>query len=289
MSVKKSIFGSRSEERGFRSIEHTWGEKYRIIPQFPWSAIFTPDPRWRDTSNLFFKTSVDYLLSTDEGQPLLAIDFDGMGRGYDRNGEYVQVQPTEDPYRKAKFDFKLQYARSNEFPYHIVASEEFNKLGNGIELTVVDSIIGSIIARQRFLEEVQSRTFADVNEAMDLEIALEIEHSPIIQKTFEVMNQISAITGDDSAFYRKTKRPFSEPDLPDFELPPWSNLEAFKHRLEAMEKSEERGCVVTLSETPVGEVSDVATVRNTGACVDVGEIAELLVYSKLLRLLKRKA
>ena len=44
MGVKQSIFGSKSEERGFRSIEHTWGESYRVIPQFPMSALFTPKP-----------------------------------------------------------------------------------------------------------------------------------------------------------------------------------------------------------------------------------------------------
>ena len=92
MSVKKSIFGSKSEERGFRSIEHTWGEKYMLCTQFPWSALFTPDPKWRDTSNLFFKTSVDYLLASSEGQPLIAIDFDGMGNGYDKEG---RVCPSE--------------------------------------------------------------------------------------------------------------------------------------------------------------------------------------------------
>ena len=33
MTVKESVFASKSEERGFRSIERTWGEEYRIQGQ----------------------------------------------------------------------------------------------------------------------------------------------------------------------------------------------------------------------------------------------------------------
>lgn len=32
MSVRDSAFGSKSEERGYHSIEHTWGEDYAIHP-----------------------------------------------------------------------------------------------------------------------------------------------------------------------------------------------------------------------------------------------------------------
>ena len=57
-----------------------------------------------------------------------------------------------------------------------------------------------------------------------------------------------------------------------------------------MSKVEWWGCTCTLSDTPVGEVSDIAWIRNVGhySIVLVNEIAELLAYSKLLRLLRRK-
>ena len=149
MAVRHSIFGSKSEEKGFRSIEHTWGEDFVVYPQIPLSALFTPDLNWRDTSNFFFKTSVDYVLCKKDGHPILAIDFDGLGGGFDRDGEYVQVEATQDRFRKRKFDIKLQFARLNNFPYHIVSSEEFSFLGEGIKLTVVDGIIGSEIAKKK--------------------------------------------------------------------------------------------------------------------------------------------
>jgi len=288
MSVKKSIFGSRSEERGFRSIEHTWGGKYRIIPQFPWSAIFTPDPRWRDTSNLFFKTSVDYLLATDKGQPLLAIDFDGMGNGYDREGEYVQMEPTDDRNRKAKFDFKLQFARINEFPYHIVASEEFHQLGDGIELTLVDAIIASAIAHNYFVPQTQSPSTG--RELVNLRMHCEFEHNPIVGKMIDVMNEISAITGEPCEIYPSTLHFFTEPEWPDVfaESVPTGLAEMKRWFTERRKEIERIGCVATIDDTPVGEVSDVTTFRAIGAAKRVDYIAWLLVYSKLLRLLKRK-
>ena len=156
MAAKDSIFGSKSEERGFRTIEHTWGAEYKIYPQIPLSGLFPPDPNWRDTSNFFFKTSVDYVLCTNEGRPILAIDFDGMGGGFNRDGEYVQVEPTSDRFRKVKLDTKLRFSKRNDFPYYIVSSQEFNFLGAGIELTVVDGIIGSIIAKKDFLNRAPS-------------------------------------------------------------------------------------------------------------------------------------
>ena len=269
MAVKNSIFGSKGEERGFRSIEHTWGEKYRLSAQFPWAQIFTLDSRWQGTTDFFYKTSVDYLLATPEGQPLMAIDFDGLGGGFDYDGKYVQVEPTpKDPYRKEKLDIKLRYARQHDFPYHIVAGEEFNQFGDGIELTVVDGIIGSAIAEKHFWEQVQSRTFTNENDLIALELACEIEHNPILRRRFEVMDQICAITGEDHAFYLREQCHTTESELP----PVGRHI-----------------CITTLKNTPVGEVSDVVAVRTSNGSYLGSEIALLLVYSKLLRLITRKA
>ena len=156
MAIKKSVFGSKGEERGFRSIEHTWGEKYRVFPQFPFSALFESDGSIRDKSNLFFKTSIDYVFCTNEGVPVLAIDFDGLGKGFNKNGQYIQAETTDDPYRKSKFDFKIKYAEKDNFPYYIVASDEFDHLGQDLSLTVVDGIIGSVLAKKDFDQRIPS-------------------------------------------------------------------------------------------------------------------------------------
>ena len=303
MAVAASIFGSKSEERGFRSIENTWGEDYVVYPQIPLSALFTPDPNWKDSSNLFFKTSVDYVLCTNEGRPIVAIDFDGLGRGFDRDGEYVQIEITQDRFRKLKFDTKLRLSQNNGFPYHIVSSEEFGFLGAGIELTVVDGIIGAVLARRDFLtrapsflqehaEEIDSQPHWYRSEFIQdimtgLEVDCDAEHSRIFRKTCEVMDQVQSITG--TMHYPHRYRWFEEPKAPDVNWPPWENPEAWERRLEAMKMVEVQGCEVTLSDTPVGEVSEIAKVRNVVNSVNLAqEIADLMAWIKLLRLLQNR-
>ena len=304
MTVKKSIFGSKAEAQGFQSIEHTWGEDYRLIPQFLFSGLFEPDNSIKNPSNLFFKTSIDYVLSTKEGQPLLAIDFDGLGKGFDREGQYVPVEATRDPYRKPKFDFKLRYSQKNDFPYYIISYDEFEHLDDEIELTVVDGIIGSTLAGRDFNERIQS--VVDERERIinnlpsheqheyirDLVISEEIESdfafNPIIQRTAEVRDKIYAITGSYS--WKESIRSYEEPTLPDLNGPGlFGSAESLQARANAMSKVEWWGCVHTLSDTPIGEVSDIAWIRNAGhSHTLVREIAELLAYSMLLKLLIRR-
>ena len=287
MAVQDSIFGSKSEERGYRSIERTWGGKYAVYPQIPLSALFKPDPNWRGTSNFFFKTNVDYVICSNEGSPILAIDFDGLGRGFDRNGEYVQVEATQDRYRKRKFDIKLRFARENNFPYHIVSSDEFNLLGDDVQLTVVDAIIGQTLANTSFSDRVQSFIDEHAEEIdmqpnwykgeyvqdliIDLEVDCEAEHSKIWQKKSEVYSEIYSITGRHS--YSQSYHFTEEPGVPSVA---WDRVEVC-------------GCLVTIFDTPVGEVSEIFKMRNLGYSAPslVHDIGDLMAWSKLLRLLRR--
>ena len=305
MNVKKSVFGSKGEQRGFDSIEHTWGEEYRVFPQFPFSALFERDKSIRDTSNLFFKTSVDYLLCTKIGQPLLAIDFDGLGKGFDRDGQYIKVEDTPDPYRKQKFDFKLRYAKKSDFPYYVIASEEFEYVGEGIDLTIADGIIGSELASRDFRARMPSvvEEHRDVIERLrpdelheyiqDLVIDEEIESdfklNPIVMRTAETRAKIYTIL--ESHSWTASYRFYEDPELPDVDGPGlFGSAESLEARRVAMSNVERWGCVYMLSDTPVGEVSEIIWIRNVGHSLTLArEIAELLAYNKLLRLLRKKA
>ena len=117
MSVKKSIFASEGERAGFKSIERTWGDRYRLVPQFPFSALFDADENVRNTANLFYKTSIDYVLCTKEGQPLLAIDFDGLDKGHGSSyGTYQQSKVSTDPQRKLNLNSNLGMLGEAAFP-----------------------------------------------------------------------------------------------------------------------------------------------------------------------------
>ncbi len=305
MAVKDSIFGSRREERGFRSIEHTWGDDYAVYPQVPLSGILDADPEFdKKERDVFYKTSVDYVLCSKEGRPIVAIDFDGMRKGFDRDGEYVQGQGPPDRNREWKFNLKLRSAQKYGFPYHIVSSQEFRHAGAGIELTVVDGIIGSVVASKYFLERAPSFLEEHAEEIerqpksyqsefiQDLltgfEVDCDAEHSKIFRKKCEVMTQVHSITGAFS--YPHGYFTFEEPECPTVEWPPWTDPDGFQRRLEAFRKVEVWGCTVTISDTPVGEVSATARVRNVAHSLSiVHEIGELLAWSKLLRRLRKRS
>lgn len=311
MSIKKSVFASKSEERGFRSIEHQWGDTYRLFPNLPFPNIFEPDATIRDTSNFFYKTSVDYTLCTNSGKPILAIDFDGLGHGHNRNGEYVQVRKTEDRYRKLKFDFKLNYAKRWEFPYYVVSYDEFEPIGETPNMAVVQGIIGYEIAKidfhTRVAEEVhlhessiegwpaheQYEYIGDM--VSDLEYGSWLQHSPMEKRIGEVLNEIAKLGANVKGWNHDV---LFEPDLPDLEYRrPGSTdffdvtRESFDARLTAMDKAAQIGSVCSL-DTSIGEVSEVAWMRNVGNFSQsmriVKSIAELMAYEKCLRLLKRQ-
>ena len=88
-----------------------------------------------------------------------------------------------------------------------------------------------------------------------------------------------------------------EPSLPDLEYQPPSHIslfnatpESFKARIAARNNVMKVGCVFSLK-TSIGEVSEIAWVRNIGnysqSLVVSEKIAELMVYLKTLRLAKR--
>lgn len=86
----------------------------------------------------------------------------------------------------------------------------------------------------------------------------------------------------------------NEPELPDLQDPGiFGSIESFNARVAAMKDVERVGCVYTLLDTPVGEVSETAWMRNIGhysqCLVITQDIAELLVWTKLSRLLRRQA
>jgi hypothetical protein len=79
----------------------------------------------------------------------LSIEFDGMGRGFSRNGEYMEISPSDDKYRKLKFDLKLKISTQTGYPYFIVSYKETENLEPGLNLTIVDGIIGKVLAWKR--------------------------------------------------------------------------------------------------------------------------------------------
>ena len=256
MSVKDSIFGSNGEKRGYQTIKRSWGDKYEVHSQLPWSQLFDIGPEWRGTKPFFYQTSVDYVICYANGFPLLAIDFDGLGRGYDSRGRYVQGEATKDRYRKKKFDIKLECARANKFPYHIVSYEEFTPFDDS-HLTVIDEIISYDLS----LHDWMYQDLSDPSMVRDQD-EMHWRHSKVFQETGKVRRHVHSITGTGS--YRKS-------------LSSARGIDGGP------------GAVATFYDTPVGEVSELCQLRDVGYASGAMafDIAELMVWRKLLRLLRR--
>jgi hypothetical protein len=98
----------------------------------------------------FYSTNVDYTFADLSDPPLFSVEFDGIGGGYSRNGEYVAVRETEDPNRPWKMGFKLRSAQRASYPLLVVSFDEVVTLDAEDELTLLDAIIGQFLAQRDF-------------------------------------------------------------------------------------------------------------------------------------------
>ena len=304
MRIRKSIFGSKSEQQGFRSMSEVWGDTYEIYPNLPFAQVFE-DENIGGTWHLFYKTSIDYTLCTrGDGRPLVGIDFDGMGGGFSRGGEYVPLRKTKDLDRKAKFDFKLSCSQRCGFPYYVLSYDEIEPINADMILAIRDGIIGQELSRAELKKQIaqispQELEVADnlspdersdylQNLVTDLESDAELTLDPIVKKYHELATELTKLG---CRIRGGSFRTYHAPELPG-ETESWPlSFETVKARIEAMRQVREVKCVCTW-ETSIGEISDLASMRNVGdigqTLVIVKNVAELLTCSKALRLMKKQ-
>jgi hypothetical protein len=108
--------------------------------------------------NYLKNTSIDYILCDNEGKPLIGIDFDGMlegfstGLDYHKSKSHPSLDEKKEKNRIDGFKLKLRIAHDSGFPLFIVGSKEFYNLSINIQLTLVDGIIGEVLAAKAFME-----------------------------------------------------------------------------------------------------------------------------------------
>jgi hypothetical protein len=160
MKIRDSVFGSPPERDLYGTLRSRWAGRFNLYPSLPFTNII--DIQGADIKEgekqYLFKTSVDVTLCGKEtDEPIMSIDFDGLGHGFSHEGKYVQVRQSKDPFRKLKFDLKLRVTQKTSYPYVIVSLEETHPFSEDLELTIVDGIIGRILARKRFRELLKER------------------------------------------------------------------------------------------------------------------------------------
>lgn len=160
MRRSDSIFDSRAERAVFESLDSRFGGAGRLVPQLPLSKLIELDGQDVLTAaevGFFYKTNVDFTFADEDGRPLFSIEFDGIGGGYSRAGIYVPQRPTGDPRREWKFDFKLRLAREVGYPLLILSFDEAGPLADGESLTVLDGIVGHLLANTKAPEIIRER------------------------------------------------------------------------------------------------------------------------------------
>ena len=96
MNPKATVFGSKIEKSAFASVQSQWSDRFNIYLSLPFSNIIdfvdgTLQPKEQEP---LLKTSVDFTLANKQNdKPILSVEFDGIGCGFDKDGVYV---PTVD-------------------------------------------------------------------------------------------------------------------------------------------------------------------------------------------------
>jgi hypothetical protein len=198
------VFGSSSEALSFQTLKSNWGNRFDIYPSLPLSNIIQIDKKdlTEGERKFIYNTSVDYTLcQQDTGEPILSIEFDGIGGGFNSNGEYVQIRKTDDPHRKLKMDLKLRVTKEADYPFIVVSYDEVEHLDEEDCLTILDGIIGQFLANKEFDERLNKemeefkdtlnscndyeRTLLLQDWLLQFEVAMQVANNPIIQKADE--------------------------------------------------------------------------------------------------------
>lgn len=273
MKIRETVFDSASERRAFTALRGRWSESVDLYPQLPLAKIIDLDPveleTWQPSElRYFWATNIDYTVcERATGAPIMSIEFDGIGGGFSRDGQYVAKRPTSDRRRSWKLNFKLRLARTVSYPLIVVSFDEIDTLSEEDETTILDGFMGRLLVNRAFPKAVESLLaeatdsgggIDAVDIALQAEIAAELEHDPLARRAMEAQGA-AVFAGATSLRFEYLMDP-PGPDVPEFPPPP----EVVEARARALRDAERLGCRVTV-ETPLGTVERVAWVRNIGA------------------------
>jgi hypothetical protein len=300
MRIRKSVFGSASERALYKALLTRWSDRFRIYPCLPFFNIIEleePDLP-RGERNYLLKTSVDYTLCDISDQPILSIEFDGIGEGFSRDGKYIaQTISSRDPNRQWKLDVKLRVCEEVLYPLIVISYEEAKPIGPGLNVAIVDGIIGSYLAHRGVgrranelyelsKEEIDALSSWEQDEyiqdlVLQAEVEMELAWNPISGKLAELQD-----IGYRRGMRGEGFRWLDEPGLPSAdEFWRTGDPRALSRRVEGLKKANRIGCEATV-ETPEGPITEVAWMRNIAGIVWPGTviegIARLLAWKKAL-------
>lgn len=310
MGVKTNVFASKSEQRNYRKLCRTWGQDYRIYHNLPFLSIFTRTDLvdmsdWRNPSpfklterefNRLKKTSVDYTLCDKHDSPILCIEFDGLQQGFNVGAAYYpnEVIPSLGVWRREITELKLRVALGSGFPFFVVGSKQFDDIHPDAKLTIVDAIIGEVLAWKAAGAEF-SRGFdpAEVGYSQEqfdtlpeweqreiiqdwvigVEVIATMEHNPVARKRAQLEEELGI-------------RSWTEKSLT---YPSLDTAKTVEERAAMLDNAILYGSTITLHTDDFGDVEATAWLPNFKVVGYSGmtlseEVAGLLAVEKLKRM-----
>lgn len=210
---RKNIFDSFSEMKVFQHLQSIWCEHVMIAHHIPVTNVFPFDALQRHLTNKEFdyiqKTSFDFVVISKEkedyGIPLLVIEFDGLAGGYSSEDGYNPKHPDVVPYRKLKMDCKMKICKLMKMPFVIVSYPEIEKTERHV--TILDGIIGQVLADRAFMQEFQKQIAENHEEFLsmppidrqsyfdwiecDVTVATDMKYNPILRGVYEMSTHLS--------------------------------------------------------------------------------------------------
>ena len=304
MKPRQSVFNSASEAELFQAIHGTWEPEYRLFPELPFANLVDLNERYLDAAELSFlyKTSVDFVLTTASWRPLFALEFDGLGHGYSRDGAYIQRVPSsKDKNREWKLGLKARVAAEAGLPFLVVSYDEKAVVDPDTGLIIAHGIIGQFLAKMHgslrmqelyedekgFIEELpaaEREDYVQDNIIIPAEVEAALKWNPIVARQARLQQQVLHIM----PLCRWGQRPLEDSPRSTNALPFRAELDTPNfHQSESPVRRWGSECWV---ETPFGLArSGPIWVRNFAApgvhAMSLGwEIAELIAWRSALAL-----
>ena len=295
MKLRNTIFDSKSEIEAFHCLQTRWSPKLNLYPSLPFSKIVDVKPEELTTKEkeYFYKTNVDYTFCYPNGQPILSIEFDGIGGGFSRNGVYIQQRETVDPYRKLKLDFKLKVAKTVVYPLIVISYEETTPIHEKDSLLIVDGIIGQYLSKEKFMlhvNEIQKDPDIAVKNnweikdiLLDAEIDSELKSDPIAKKAWLYQGQ--CLLMDVGSFSITPMHESSLSNVKDF-----FDFKGVRTRAEALKNTTRVGCRIEIQSLSIVETVWIRNFEGFGIFpYSIAEnIARYLAFRRAYSILKNK-
>jgi hypothetical protein len=212
----KSIFGSNVERHAFNLIKAELPAGWAIHSNLPLSQVVEIEKTEVTVGDwdFYLKTSVDFVLTDPQGEPRLALEFDGLAGGFSSGSAYHPARANA--IRERAINFKLALCSKAGLPLYVISFDEIRSLSDDESLCIVHSVVAQQIVLQKMDEKLRhwdenergrGKAFDQIwDEMTDAEIALQTEYDPFRRR-------LNNIWKDLPKRHSYSMEPLARPDL----------------------------------------------------------------------------